>query len=102
MNFVPANLESPSEPPAVQEQHLPPVWLQRLFVAVYVLFCMLLGMILVTLPWKGGWFETGWIAQWPGAQAVLQHGFMRGAISGLGLIDIWMGVIEAVNYHDRR
>ena len=86
----------------MQEERLPPVWLQRLFAVVYVLFCMLVGMILITMPWKGGWFDSGLIARWPGVQAALQHGFVRGAISGLGLIDIWMGVMEAVNYHDRR
>ena len=86
----------------VQEEPLPPVWLQRVFAVVYVLFCMVLGMILITMPWKGDWFDSGLISNWPGVQAILQHGFVRGAISGLGLIDLWLGVSEAVNYHDRR
>lgn len=86
----------------MQEPPAPPVWLQRLFALVYVLFCMVLGMILLTIPWRSDWFDTGWILHYPMAQALLQHGFVRGALSGLGLIDIFLGVMEAVNYHDRR
>jgi hypothetical protein len=32
---------------------------------------------------------------------LMQLGFVRGAVSGLGLLDIWLGVIEAVRYRDR-
>jgi hypothetical protein len=31
----------------------------------------------------------------------MQLGFVRGAVSGLGLLDIWLGVLEAVRYRDR-
>jgi hypothetical protein len=78
------------------------VWLQRILVSIYVLFCMTLGMALVTLPWLGNWFDEGLVAQWPFLQHLLQVGFVRGAISGLGLVDIWVGVLEAVNYRDQR
>jgi hypothetical protein len=91
-----------SEHGGSQHEDLPPVWLQRIFTFVYVLFCMTLGMALVTLPWTSTWFEDGMIARWPAAQQFLQTGFVRGCISGLGFIDIWLGVLEAINYHDRR
>ncbi len=109
MNSTSTNLENtapvpPSAPPPANahEEDLPPVWLQRTFTFVYVLFCMTLGMALVTLPWTSTWFEEGVIARWPAAQEILQTGFVRGCISGLGFIDIWLGVLEAINYHDRR
>ncbi|HSM86459.1 MAG TPA: hypothetical protein VLT16_09925 [Candidatus Limnocylindrales bacterium] len=84
------------------EENVPPVWFQRAFTVVYVLFCMTIGMVLVTLPWTSNWFENGMIARWPAVQQFLQHGFVRGAISGLGLVDIFLGVLEAVNYQERR
>jgi hypothetical protein len=55
----------------------------------------------VALPWVGKWFEEGLVSHWPELQRVLQHGFVRGAVSGLGLVDIWLGVWEAVHYRDR-
>lgn len=80
----------------------PPIWLQRMFLITYCLFCMVIGMALVTLPWAPNWFDQGMIVRWPLLQSILQHGFVKGAISGIGIIDIWIGVQEAVNYHDQR
>jgi hypothetical protein len=97
-----ANLENAPGPPPAGQEALPPVWLQRAQVFVYVLFCFVLGMYLVLLPWWYHWFADGLVEQWPALQRALQHGFVRGAVSGLGLVDIWMGISEAVNYHDRR
>jgi len=79
-----------------------PVWLQRFLLGAYVLFCMSLGMALVILPWSDNWLEDGLLSRWPAVQHVLQQGFVRGAISGLGFVDIWLGVLEIVHYHDRR
>jgi hypothetical protein len=96
------NLDPPSGPPPVAEYAEPPLWLQRLFTFVYVLFCMTLGMTLVRLPWTEGWFEDGLVAGWPTVQHFLHQGFVRGAVSGLGLIDIWIGVLEVIHYRARR
>ena len=80
-----------------------PVWLQRVFVIVYVLFCIELGLILVALPWMSAyWFSGDFLAQWPHLRGFLQSGFVRGAVSGLGLLDIWLGITEAIRYRDRQ
>jgi hypothetical protein len=100
LKLTSTNLESPTGPP-VDEYAEAPIWLQRLFAATYVLFCMVLGIWLVALPWSGKWFDQGLAANWPSLQNLLQLGFVKGAVSGLGLIDIWIGVVEAVKYHDR-
>ena len=79
------------------------MWLQRVFVIVYVLFCIELGLVLVALPWRAQfWFSGDLLDQWPRLYRFLQTGFVRGAISGLGLLDIWIGIMEAIHYHDRR
>jgi hypothetical protein len=38
----------------------------------------------------------------PWLAAVLHNGAVRGMISGLGLLDIWIGISEAVHYRDYR
>jgi hypothetical protein len=100
------NLEDPTPAPQsepAQENHAEmPLWLQRTFVGVYVLFCIELGLVLIMLPWTRFWFNDGWLAQWPQLQHLLQRGFVRGAVSGLGLLDIWLGVLEAIRYRERR
>jgi hypothetical protein len=102
LNLTSTNFDTPSGPQPVEGYAEAPVWLQRLFTGVYVLFCMTLGMALVILPWTEGWFAGGFLARWPAVQHSLHMGFVRGAVSGLGFIDIWLGVLEAVHYRDRQ
>jgi hypothetical protein len=101
LNPTSTNLDTPSGPQPAEEFADAPVWLQRLFAITYVIFCVTLGVWLVVLPWSGFWFDDGWVARWPFVERWLQHGFARGAVSGIGLIDIWLGILEAIRYHDR-
>jgi hypothetical protein len=97
------NLESlppaPTPQPVEDKPAEMPVWMQRVFVIVYVLFCIELGLVLVALPWMSDyWFSGGVLSRWPDLQRMLQSGFVRGAVSGLGLLDIWLGITEAIRY----
>ena len=77
-----------------------PLWMRRIFLIIYVLFCIEVGIILVALPWTERW-ET-LLMHWPSFRHVLGHGFVRGAVSGLGFVDLWFAIAEAVNYRERR
>ncbi|HXZ27153.1 MAG TPA: hypothetical protein VEG08_04035 [Terriglobales bacterium] len=80
--------------------HHVPIWLQRLSLFTFVLFCMVVGMTLVVLPWTSQWTDHTLLARWPGLRAFLQQGFVRGAVSGLGLLDLWFGIWEALHYRE--
>lgn len=89
--------------PAKPTGGVAPVWLQRLSLFVLVLFCVYLGVLVMILPWwTRVWDENLWIQSHPALASVLQNGAVRGVISGLGLLDIWIGVSEAVHYRDHR
>ena len=80
-----------------------PVWLQRLSLFVLVLFCVYLGVLVMVLPWWTRiWDHNAFVQARPALAAVLHNGAVRGIISGLGLLDIWIGISEAVNYRDYR
>jgi hypothetical protein len=80
-----------------------PIWLQRLSLFVLVLFCVYLGVLVMVLPWWARvWDQNLYIQSHPALAAVLQNGAVRGLISGVGLLDIWIGVSEAVHYRDHR
>jgi hypothetical protein len=80
-----------------------PVWLQRLSLFVLVLFCVYLGVLVMVLPWWPRiWDRNEFILARPWLTAILHNGAVRGMISGLGLLDIWIGVSEAVHYRDYR
>jgi hypothetical protein len=80
-----------------------PVWLQRISLFVLVLFCVYLGVLVLILPWWPRiWDHNMFIQARPMLAAFLHNGAVRGIISGLGLLDIWIGVSEAVHYRDHR
>ena len=80
-----------------------PVWLQRLSLFVLVLFCVYLGVLVAVLPWWSRvWDHNLFIRSHPALAAILYNGAVRGIISGLGLLDIWIGISEAVHYRDFR
>jgi hypothetical protein len=80
-----------------------PVWLQRLSLFVLVLFCVYLGVLVMVLPWWTRiWDRNEFILARPWLAALLHNGAVRGMISGLGLMDIWIGISEAVHYRDYR
>lgn len=68
---------------------------------ILVLFCIELGLALTVLPWLSVWTENSLLAGLPQLKAFLGNYFVRGAFTGLGIIDIWIGVWEAVHYRDR-
>lgn len=80
-----------------------PVWLQRLSLVVLVLFCVYLGILVMILPWWTRiWDNNLFIQARPALASFLHNGAVRGVISGLGLLDIWIGISEAVHYRDYR
>jgi hypothetical protein len=91
-------------PVLVMPPPLPPkkphVWLQRIWLVVFVLFCLEVGIILTALPWTGIWTENSLLLGYPQLREFLMQNFVRGLVSGLGLVDIWMGVAEAVRYRE--
>jgi hypothetical protein len=90
-------------PPLAATGAVAPIWLQRLSLFVLVLFCVYLGVLVMILPWwTRVWDRNLFIQSHPALAAVLHTGAVRGLISGLGLLDIWIGVSEAVHYRDHR
>ena len=73
MKLTSTNLENPA--PAPPPEPVPesaaemPVWLQRIFVGVYVLFCIELGLVLIVLPWTRSGLMTDGLTQWGGCKA---------------------------------
>ncbi len=85
----------PAHPPA-------PVWLQRLSIVILVVFCFYVGLLLFLLPWTRYWQENHYLLTVPAIGPVLNSGITRGIISGLGLLDVWIGISEIIHYREHR
>ena len=82
---------------------LAPVWLQRMSLAVLVVFCFYIGGLMTLLPWSPRyWSANSWILNHPLAADWLLRGWVRGLVSGIGLLDLWIGVSELLHYRDVR
>ncbi len=80
-----------------------PVWLQRLSLGVLVIFCLYLGLLIAFLPWwPDMWDRNPLLLQHAGLHAFLMKGPVRGLVSGLGMLDLWIGISELIHYRDYR
>ena len=77
-------------------------WLHRISVLLFVFVCAVLGMLLVILPWRPEWTDNHLLAGYPQLRDVLGLGFVRGLCTGLGILDVWIGFSEAINYHEEK
>jgi hypothetical protein len=76
------------------------VWMRRLSLAMFVVVCVWVGLILVVLPWTHAWTDNGLLLRNLGLRSFASLNFVRGVVSGLGLINVWMGIWEAVHYRE--
>ena len=76
------------------------IWKGRITLVVFVLFSLEIGIILTVLPWTRIWTENSLLLGFPRLREFLMYDFVRGLISGLGLIDMYMGIAEAVRYRE--
>ena len=95
---LPAQTEGPAQNGA---EAIPAVWIQRLGLVLYLVFCIELGMVLIVLPWKSAWTSNALLAGFPALRAVFNNYFLRGIVTGLGLVDLWLGISAAVHYRER-
>jgi hypothetical protein len=70
--------------------------LKKISFYFYVFYCFEVGIFLLVAPW---WLPQIWEQNFffffmPSLKSVFLNGYFRGAVSGLGLLNILLGVIE--------
>ncbi len=63
---------------------------------VFLLFCLEVGLVLLLLPWTLLWDNNYFFSLQPQFSEFLLGNRLRGAVSGVGLINLWMGFDVAV------
>ena len=75
---------------------------KRLFLAIFILLAFEVGLFLMILPWYGmAWENNYFLASWPSLKGLLMSPYIRGAVTGLGLLNIFLGIGEAWHFRDR-
>jgi hypothetical protein len=62
--------------------------MNRVFRALLVVLCFEMGALLLYLPWSIYWDQNYFLSHFPALIPVLLHPSFRGAVSGIGVLDI--------------
>lgn len=79
----------------------------KLTVVFFILICFEIGALLVILPWLNypSWTENFLLIaavdklQYNWLATVVKSGYLRGAVTGLGLLNITLGLWEIINFN---
>lgn len=75
-------------------------WLRRVGVLLFVFLCATIGVMLMILPWRPEWADNHLLLPYPTLLAIFANGFTRGVCTGLGVLNVWIGFWEAIQYRE--
>ena len=92
---------SPASQPAEPQPHRIPRWLERVELFLRVMLRMYIGLAVCYAPWSHTFWDQNPIFlqyQWLANFAAL--GAVRGVVSGLGLLNLWIAFHDAIRHRD--
>ncbi len=75
--------------------------LTRALTVVYIVLCFEMGLLLLVFPWLPPWTANYFVHQYSWIEAAARNYYARGAVSGIGLADIGLGVYETWRYRQQ-
>jgi hypothetical protein len=89
----------PDLTPAKQSPQRIPRWLERAELFLRVLLRMYIGLAVCYAPWsKLFWDQNPIFLQFPTLSVYAAHGAVRGLVSGLGLLNLWIAFHDAIRH----
>jgi hypothetical protein len=64
---------------------------------VLVALFLEVGFLLVVIPWSAFWDRNYFAQALPAVQGLITNNFVRGAVSGLGLVNVYVGLAELIS-----
>lgn len=52
------------------------------------------------LPWRPEWTDNHLLLPYPMLRSIVANGFVRGVCTGLGVLNVWIGFQEAIQYRE--
>jgi hypothetical protein len=60
--------------------------------AITIVLCFELGALLLYLPWSAFWEQNYFLVHFPSLMSIVLHPSVRGLVSGLGVLDIFIAI----------
>jgi hypothetical protein len=83
----PAFIQEPAEPGKQS-------WLQKLGKLLFILICFEVGVFLLIFPWMEYWDRNSIASLSPWMRDVWDSAYFRGGLSGLGLVNLYISLVE--------
>lgn len=64
---------------------------------VLVVFFLEVGLVLTLAPWSAYWDRNYFAETLPAVHALITNNYLRGAVTGLGLVNIFAAVADLVS-----
>ena len=74
---------------------------KRLLLGIFILLAFEVGLFLVMFPWSATWENNFFLNSIPGLKDFLMSYYIRGAVSGLGFVNVFMAIGEAWHFRAR-
>ena len=76
--------------------------LLRMYIGLAICYAPWSGQVLTFLPWSRVlWEENPLFLQFPALAVYASNGAVRGVVSGLGLLNLWIAFHDAIRHGDR-
>ena len=69
-------------------------WYHKMSAVVFVTFCLEIGLFLLIFPWTDLWDTNYFSTAVPAWSAYWGNLYVRGAVSGLGMVNLYISFIE--------
>jgi hypothetical protein len=88
----------PPAPPSLPEHARIPHWLERSELFIRVMLRMYIGLAICYAPWwPMVWDRNPLFAHFPTLAFYATHGAVRGLVSGLGLLNLWIALRDVIH-----
>jgi hypothetical protein len=61
---------------------------------IFLAYFVEVGLVLLVVPWSPFWDRNYFLQMWPALEALVRSNLVRGAVSGLGVINLWAAMSE--------
>ena len=65
---------------------------------LYIIYSLEVGVFLLFLPWLQIWDNNYLLFRYPGFRPIIANPFLKGAVLGLGIVNLLIGIQEISNF----
>ncbi len=92
-----SSLSAHSDPQSTGKSrfHLGVPWIWHI---IYILYSLEVGILLLFLPWSSIWENNYLLYLYPKMRSVVSNPYLKGAVLGLGIVNILIGIQEIAQF----